>query len=129
MPEVEVQTPTLRRRRTIDEQVGDWCELAREIDSDRAHRRQIAQADSGGPSEVAWLDFKSAGPDVAAVHESHQTQGGRTRQRHSEFRGQVQYRSSADRPALIVERAHLEAAPAAQVRRPAEEVALRERHE
>ena len=109
-------------------QARNRIELPADVEANRTDRRVVAETRPHVVAQVVQVEVPRVGPDVAAVEEQH----ARRSCRPSGNRTSVEKFTKVCPPmgsALAAQRRHLVAAPAAEVRRAAQEVALEERHE
>src|SRR5688500_8063936 len=126
MSDADMNTPAQALRRAVQMEVLQAFELPREVAAHDANRRNPPEARAGGVEEVAEVDVRRRAPDVACVEERDGAE--RAPEVEPELGRQIDERAAARGQAVRREGRDLIAAPAAQVGRSAEEVALRDRH-
>src|SRR5262245_53345554 len=110
----EVHAPAARLRLAVDDQSLDGVELVPQVHANRTDGRAIAEPRPRRHAEVAELELPGTLPHVSCVEECDDAQF--ARRVRPQFGAPLQHAESAERLSRIAERAHLEAAPAAQAR-------------
>src|SRR5262249_44772993 len=127
LPDAEVDAPAPRLQLAADEQPRTRIALPAEIEADRTNRGLVAQPRPDCEAPIAQIELHPTALHVAAVaahHSSEVAAGGR-----GQLLGEREDRVGTDREAVRAERAHFVAAPPANGRCAAEEIALAERHQ
>src|SRR5580765_2421132 len=119
-----MQTVAPRLWTAVDEQTRNRIQLIAEVEPNRADRRVIPEPWTDVVPQIGQIDPERLAPHVAAIQEQHDPEvavEGR-----AQFLAELEHAVAADRKPPG-ERAHFEAAPAAEARRTAEEKLLGKR--
>ena len=127
LADAEVDAPVPLLGSPLTRRFVDRIQLVAEVDARRADRRQVAEARARRRS-AGRRDRSPTARDQTLPKSTNATAPNLPAQRQAHFGRPFEHRVAADRQAESAERADLEAPPAADARRAAEEEALVERH-
>src|SRR5437773_3611485 len=123
-PDAEVQPPAPLFGLAVHQQPFDWIQLVPDVEANRANRCLVTEARSDRVPQIAQREAARLRPHVPAIEEEHAAK--LSPQCHADLFAERQHAVAANRQTRSAERAHLVPPPAANARRAAEEILLRE---